>query len=56
MNEHNYVKPKEVKDPRNKPIEVPRNDECLVGESGLYSNDPNIVCSINGKKEHGKKY
>jgi len=56
MNEHNYVKPKEVKDPRNKPVEIPHDDYCLMGEAGISSNDPNVVCNRNGKVEHGGKY
>lgn len=56
MNEHNYVKPKIVKDPRNPVHKPPLDNECLNHESGMHSNDPNVVCNENGKLDHGRNY
>lgn len=56
MNEHNYVKPKMVKDPRNPVVKPPLDNDCIMGESGMHSNDPNIVCNRNGKVDHGGSY
>lgn len=56
MNEHNYVKPKMVKDPRNTMYKPPLDNECLNHEAGNTRNDPNIVCNRNGKVEHGGSY
>lgn len=56
MNEHNYVKPKVVKDPRNPIIKPPLDNDCLMGESGMHSNDPNVVCVINGKIDRAGSY
>lgn len=56
MNEHNYVKPKMVKDPRNPIVKPPLDNECLNHESGMHSNDPNVVCNRNGKVERGGSY
>lgn len=56
MNEHNYVKPKTPASPRIPDMKPPLDNNCLMGESGMHSNDPNVVCSINGKVSHGGKY
>lgn len=56
MNEHNYVKQKEMRDPRNPIVKPPLDNDCLMREAGHHSNDPNIVCNRNGKVEHGGKY
>ena len=56
MNEHNYVKPKMPASPRNPIVQPPLDNDCLNHESGMHSNDPNVVCNRNGKVEHSGRY
>lgn len=56
MSEYNSVKPKMPASPRIPDVKPPLDNECLNHESGMHSNDPNVVCNRNGKLERGGSY